>query len=135
MVGYKKLALIAAGAMAIIGTDAVAAPMAEPAFISYMSNPKVRWNRGAGFMMTFVRWSEDNPAWSVRNISWVEKYTGEDAMPGDPVMVYDAEANHGDGAWLDDRIPTWKRTNIPEPSTALLIGGAMGIMALRRRMA
>ena len=131
MIGYKKLALIAAGAMVLIGTEAQASPMTEGTFVSYMSGG--RWNRGGAFLMHFVHWQESGPEWSVRNISWVERYSGNGGSLDQPVMVFDPEANNGHGGMVDDRVPTWKRTNIPEPSTALLVTGIMGVVAMRRR--
>ena len=131
MTGFSKLALIAAGAMVLIGTEAQASPMTEGTFVSYMGGG--RWNHGAAFMMHFVNWRDSNPEWSVRNIGWVERYSGEGGGISNPILVFDPEANNGHGAMVDDRIPTWKRTNIPEPTTALIFGGMMGLMAMRRR--
>lgn len=131
MIGFKKLALIAAGAVVLLGTEAQASPMTDGTFVSYMGGG--RWNRGASFLMHFVHWRQDNPEWSVRNIAWVERYSGTDGIDTGPIMKYDPEADHGKGAIVDDRIPTWKRTNIPEPTTALLVTGVMGLMAMRRR--
>ena len=132
MTGFSKLALMAAGAMVLIGTEAQASPMTEGTFVSYMGNQ--RWNRGAAFMMNFVNWRDSNPEWSVRNIGWVEKYSGDGGDLSKPIMVFDPESNNENGDHMvDDRIPTWKRTNIPEPTTALILGGMMGLMAMRRR--
>jgi hypothetical protein len=134
MVGYKKLVLIAAGALALAGSQASAAPMTEGTFVVYFAQSQQRWARGASFLMHFVHWRDDNPEWTVRNISWVERWTGDGGSVETPVWVQDPEcANNGNDGWVDDRIPTWKRTNIPEPGTALLVSGVMGIVALRRR--
>src|SRR5690606_25407255 len=118
----------------LAGAEAMAAPMTEAVFVSFFSQPRSGGFAGPSFTLHFVHWNDKNPVWNVKNIGWVEKYGGKAEFAGTPVMVWDPEANHGRGAWVDEtRYAPWKRVNIPEPSTALLVGGAMGIAALRRR--
>lgn len=136
MVGYRKLALLAAIAAGWVASEAKAStmsPFTEPDFFLYYSNDKSGqyWHRGASFLMYFVHWSSDNPATTVQNVSWVERWSanGDRLISNDQTRYLDYPTDK-----IDDSIPPWSRATIPEPATALLVGGFMGIVALRRRM-
>lgn len=132
MSGYKKLALIAVGALGLAAPAVVqAAPMTEPPFVTFFSqNGGAAWHRSTGYLMTFVHWDEKGPEWSVKNIAWVEKWSGG----GGAVMVPELDPRTHEVVMVDDRVPPWKRTNIPEPGTVGLVGAFMGTLALRRRV-
>lgn len=133
MVGYRKLALIAAVAALWAGSEVQAAmsPFVSDVFIAYSYSGNSGWARGTGIFMRFVNWHSDNPEFTVKNLSWVEKWAGDGGSLHKPDWVEDPP---GSGRWVDDSVPPWKdRASIPEPGTALLVGGLMSIVALRRR--
>jgi hypothetical protein len=132
MSGYKKLALIAVGALGMLAPEVVqAAPMTEPPFVTFFSQSDGTgsgWRRSTGYLMTFVHWNQKGPQWNTENISWVERWAGGGGIvtpvpvPGHP------------GEYYDDTVPPWKRTTIPEPGTIALVGAFVGSLALRRRV-
>jgi hypothetical protein len=134
MSGYKKLALIAVGALGLLAPEVVqAAPMTEPPFVTFFSQngSGSGWRRSTGYLMTFVHWSQKGPEWNVGNIAWVERWSGG----GGGIVLPPPGTTPADDEWFDvtSPIPPWKRTNIPEPGTVALVGAFVGSLALRRR--
>jgi hypothetical protein len=133
MSGYKKLALIAVGALGTFVPAMVqAAPMTEPAFVTFFSQNGTGngWKRSTGYLMTFVHWNQKGPEWNVENISWVEKWSGG----GGSLQRFVPDPERP-GQFIDESIPPWKRhVSIPEPGTLALVGAFVGTLALRRRV-
>jgi hypothetical protein len=131
MSGYKKLALIAVGALATFVPDMVqASPLTEPPFVTFFSQNGSGngWRRSTGYLMTFVHWNQKNPEWNVQNISWVERWSSGGGIAEIPNP-------EKPGEFIDDTIPPWKRhTIIPEPASLALVGAFVGTLALRRRV-
>lgn len=133
MSGYKKLALVVVGALAAFVPDMVqASPLTEPPFATFFSQNGSGngWRRSTGYLMTFVHWNQKNPEWSVDNISWVERWSSGGGTP----TIIKIDPTTGEEMEINDTIPPWKRTNIPEPGTAALVGAFVGTLALRRRV-
>jgi hypothetical protein len=131
MSGYKKLTLIAVGALATLVPDLVqASPLTEPPFAVFFSQngSGSGWRRSTGYLMTFVHWNDRGPLWNVENISWVEKWSGG----GGQIFIPDPD---NPCEYINDTLPPWKRdeTRIPEPGTIAFVGAFVGTLALRRR--
>ena len=135
MLGFKKLALIAAGTLALVGAEAQAAPMTEGTFVNYLGggNDGVQWRRGMTIMMHFINWRQDNPEFTVRNIAWVDKWAGDGGSLERPADK-NPEMSADDVWFVEQDTPPW-RNEIPEPGTAMAVAGVMGLMAMRRRTA
>lgn len=132
MSGYTKLALIAVGALVALPEVSQAAPMTEPPFVTFFSQggSGPGWRRNTGYLMTFVHWNQKGPEWNVQNIAWTEYWSG-----GGGALVLPPEGSQpGDPDWFDVNTPPWERRIIPEPSSALLVGGFVASLVLRRRV-
>ena len=135
--GFKKLALIAAGALVFVGVEAQASPMTEGTFVNYLIGNHdaggPQWRRGSTIFLHFINWRQSNPAFSVTNIAWVDRWAGDGGSLERPIKG-NPQLTEEEAWFVEQTTPPW-RNEIPEPGTALALSGLMGLMAMRRRTA
>lgn len=143
--------------LALSPAAAPAAPLTEPAFVTYFSQNagSSSWRNSTRYLQNFVHWNFDAPEWNKRNIGWVRMWGAGDivleppapcgldltippwerashAWPNGPGGYYGGSDSNTDNGYGYDYVGGVTVTVVPEPGSLAFLAAFLGTLLLRR---